>query len=102
MLYHAFLVEHLYPDSERFHEINLKVLVIPMHEPASAAMMHEVFENYPKLAKFKARINRELACRLLQDFSRSCRRGSAERLQQMLDKHAVRCGDVRAANPKGG
>ena len=102
VLYHAFLVERLYPDSERFHEISLKILGLPMHEPAIASMVHEVFEAYLKLAKPKARINRDLACRLVDGFQRSGRGDIAGRLQRMLDKHSAHCRDARAADLNGG
>ncbi len=102
VLYHAFLVERLYPDSERFHEISLKILGLPIHDPAVAAMVHEVFEAYLRLAKPKARINRDLACRLLHGFRRTGHQDTAGRLQRMLDKRSVHCNGARTAGSGGG
>ena len=100
VLYHLFMAERLYPDSESFHEVSLKILRLPMREAAVAAMVHEVFESYLRLAKPKARVNRELACHLLKGFRHAGKHEAAQRLQRMLDKYAMRCGDIDAFEHK--
>ncbi len=86
VLYHLFLAERLYPDSDRFHDVSLRILRLPLHEPATIDMVHEVFFAYLRLAKPRARLKRDLARQLLDGFRRAGREDAAALLQRMLDK----------------
>ena len=91
VLYHLFMAERLFPASEQFHQVSNHILAQPLSDPALAAMVHEIFQSYLRLAKPEPRISPELACRLLPGFRRSGKQQAAEQLLGILQQHGRDC-----------
>lgn len=94
VLYHLFSAERLYPDGAGFHDVASKILNLPSADASTSAMVHDVYQNYMRLAKPKPRIDRQLACRLVRRFESSGHRATAETLQGLLDKQGARCDEA--------
>ena len=94
VLYHLFMAERLYPDSDQFHQVSLRILAQPTQDPAWSAMAHDVLLNYAKLARPEPRISNELACSLLGGFQRPDQAQAARLLQRILQERGVGCADL--------
>lgn len=87
--YHLFLAERLFSAGEEFHEICNRILSQSMHDPASAAMVQDVFESYVRLARPGPRISPDLARRLISRFTQAGETQAVRYLQQLLQKRGV-------------